>query len=179
MPFSNVAMSAMFALHVFLAGVATGSSGTALAAAQNFEGSAPTAKVHYGAPRELGGACSDDEEEVKVFFSGEVNASVCAPVVAAPGGNPKCHLGGVAPDPDNGCPQDFPKPSGGSSAKRPWPICLSLPRPGKDYHCFLTCYLQQPNPDDSCPPGARCAPGAYLGPLGLCTYPWSSDSLVV
>jgi len=143
---------------------------------------ASAAATDYGDP--ASGPCAEGEDVVQLD-NGLVNGTVCAPDRkngTMPGGV-GCHLGGVGPDPTNGCPTGVPKPQGGGDTKAPWPVCLMLPTPGKDFHCLLVCGpCTGAGPkgaggcvkkaDDVCPSGGVCMVGMMMRMSeGLCVYP--------
>ena len=77
---------------------------------------------------------------------------------------------------DNGCPTDTPGPKRGHRAA--WPVCLSHPVAGKDFHCLLVCDPCRVGDTecsreahDMCPKGARCQVG-YMKNMrqGICVY---------
>eukprot|EP00937_MAST-01D_sp_MAST-1D-sp2_P001511 g1511.t1 len=131
--------------------------------------------THYADPAT---GCQPDEEELTFEHSGETGR-VCAPkkttAGAAAGAAAPCGVGGVSPS-KNGCPTDTPGAARGKRAA--WPICLSYPTAGEDYHCMLVCDPCRvgdtecsQEADDMCPKGAKCQVGFMKNMRqGLCVY---------
>ena len=136
--------------------------------------------AHYADPA---GGCRSDEDVITLGTGSTELGRLCAPKktpvdVSGTGngnGTAPCVVGGVSPH-DNGCPTDTPGPQRGHRAA--WPVCLSYPMAGKDFHCLLVCDPCRVGDTecsreahDMCPKGARCQVG-YMKNMrqGICVY---------
>lgn len=136
---------------------------------------------HYGDPEQ---GCRDDED---VILAGK--GHVCAPRIgtAAPAADsadpppPKCMLGGVVSNRDNGCPFDARV----SAKSKAFPICLARGMSGSpdpysdgDFHCLLVCPCDLQLGNDCghkahrhCPGRSTCQRGELRNMAqGVCTY---------
>jgi len=150
----------------------------------------PAAKGHYGNPTQ---GCLSDEDAIPVG-----TGRICAPRIGtkpkapATPPAPKCKLGGVVANPENGCPSDA-----NIVNSQAWPICLAKgdnvtdPYSAGSFHCLLVCPCNVGaassgecgiHSHDHCPAGARCERGELRKrDQGVCTYafPSSATSIVV
>jgi poly(3-hydroxybutyrate) depolymerase len=146
----------------------------------------PASNGHYGDPKT---GCLDDEDVVEL-----ADGQVCMPIVGPAGDEnglptPNCQIGGVGPQPGNGCPTDAPV-SPGSKA---FPLCVAKgnttdPYSNGEFHCVLACPCTNldkngecpPESDSHCPQGGTCR----LGELrhrgqGVCTYTGKVRSSII
>ena len=138
---------------------------------------------HYGDPAR---GCLADEDKVPAG-----TGATCAPIIGAipPADRtapplPLCHVGGVARDPNNGCPPR--SDADPSDAHAAWPVCLAKRADGGEdpyasghFHCLLVCPCAAggvgsecgEQAHDHCPHGARCERGELRHVAsGVCTY---------